>query len=290
MVTNKYFNTRNHISEQNLIEDLIIESIQIYGEDIIYLPRDIVNEDLLYGEDVLSKFEDFFQIEMYIKSVDGFQGEGNFFRKFGIDIKDRLTLVVSRAIFEESVENDLNPPRPREGDLVYFPENEALFEIRYVADESVFYQLGEWYIYELQCEQYVWSHENIKTGIDRVDEKTEKSEYSIYLHILGEARTYFEDEVVYTLNDLNERVAEATVILIPDDSRLEIKDIKGEFVAGERLYGEKSGTTRHIDSVDYQDFVNDASASNKSIDNTADTIIDFSESNPFSETFSDDDL
>jgi hypothetical protein len=168
--------------EQTLVEDLIIESIKIYGIDVCYLPRTVVKEDMLFGEDVLSKFENHYMIEMYIKSVDGFSGDGDFLSKFGLEIRDEMVLSVSQRRFhEEIVANNTTKvndtpgiDRPAEGDLIYFPLNNKFFEVKFVEHEAVFYQLGELQTYDLTLELFEYSHERFDTGstiIDNVETK-----------------------------------------------------------------------------------------------------------------------
>jgi len=170
--TNLYFNNHAFSGEQNLIEDLIIESIRIYGVDCYYMPRTLVAEDLVFGEDTLSKFDHAYLIEMYIKSVDGFEGEGDFLSKFNVEIRDEMVLTVSRRRFgEEIVTEDTTEDigRPAEGDLIYFPLNNKVFEVKFVEHESVFYQMGSLQTYDLRCELFEYSHERIDTGIAAID-------------------------------------------------------------------------------------------------------------------------
>ncbi len=170
--TNLYFNNHAFSGEQNLIEDLIIESIRIYGVDCYYMPRTLVDKDLVFGEDTLSKFDHAYLIEMYIKSVDGFEGEGDFLSKFNIEIRDEMVLTVSQRRFGEEVSltnttEDIG--RPAEGDLIYFPLNNKVFEVKFVEHEAVFYQMGSLQTYDLRCELFEYSHERLDTGINAID-------------------------------------------------------------------------------------------------------------------------
>ncbi len=170
--TNLYFNNHAFSGEQNLIEDLIIESIRIYGVDCYYMPRTLVDEDLVFGEDTLSKFDDAYLIEMYIKSVDGFEGEGDFLSKFNIEIRDEMVLTVSQRRFGEEIkESDTTEQiaRPSEGDLIYFPLNKKVFEVKFVEHEAVFYQMGSLQTYDLRCELFEYSHERLDTGVQEID-------------------------------------------------------------------------------------------------------------------------
>jgi hypothetical protein len=171
--TNLYFNNYQISGEQNLLEDLITESIKIYGVEVYYLPRTLVNKDNLFHEDVLSKFETAYPIEMYVKNVDGFEGDGDFMSKFGLEMRDEMTLTVSRRRFGEEINWDETTEdigRPAEGDLIYFPLNKRIFEVKFVEDESIFYQLGGLNTYDLTVELFEYSHEKIDTGIPAIDE------------------------------------------------------------------------------------------------------------------------
>ena len=175
--TNLYFNNYAYTGEQNLIENLIIESIKIYGIEVFYLPRTLVKEDHLFGEDVLSKFEQAYPVEMYIKSVDGFQGDGDFLSKFGLEIRDEMVLTVARRRFGEEVSlGDTTPVdetdgvgRPAEGDLIYFPLNGKIFEVKFVEHEAIFYQMGSLQTYDLTLELWEYSHEELNTGVADID-------------------------------------------------------------------------------------------------------------------------
>lgn len=168
--TNVYINNFKASREQQLLEDLIIESIKMYGQDMIYLPREIVSLDELYTEDDQSKYTKAFPIEMYIKSVDGFQGDGVFLSKFGLEIRDQVTFTVAKRIFEEEVGTETDQFRPNEGDVIYFPLNAKLFVIRYVDYKPFFYQLGSLQTYDLICELFEYSGEIFDTGYDYIDE------------------------------------------------------------------------------------------------------------------------
>ncbi len=174
MAVNSYFTNFSFAAEQNLMEDLVIESIKIHGIDVKYMPRTLVNKDDLYGEDVLSKFENAYDVEMYIKNVEGFEGEGDLLSRFGLEIRDSMTLTVAKSRFETEVTGQV---RPNEGDLIYFPLNDKLFEIKFVEHEAVFYQHGKLYIYDLRVELFDYSSEIISTGNTEIDGI--QSEYSL---------------------------------------------------------------------------------------------------------------
>jgi hypothetical protein len=168
---NVYFSqgTRN---EQFLIEDIIIESLRIYGQELFYIPRSLVSKDNVLGEDRLSQFKSAFPIEMYFENVDSFAGQGAFIQKFGLMIEQSATLVVARRRWDQMIGRfDVTqlPQRPCEGDLIYFPMTSSLFEIKFVQHQDPFYQLGKLYVYKLQVELFQYSSEFIDTGIKEID-------------------------------------------------------------------------------------------------------------------------
>ena len=214
MAVNKYFNNFAYAREQDLVEDLVIESIKIYGHDMKYIPRTVIKRDNLFGEDTLSQFNSAADIEMYIKNIDGFEGEGDFLSKFGLEIRDQMTMTVARKRFdqirseklmtevgynyvqeagstvvpfkrflantsfsnfnielEEGTANNysITSTRPQEGDLLFFPMVDKLFEIKFVEHESVFYQSGRLQTYDLRCELFEYSSEVLDTGFSEID-------------------------------------------------------------------------------------------------------------------------
>jgi hypothetical protein len=183
MPTNFYFqsgNTSGTTNEQRLVEDLVIESLKIYGHDVYYLPRTIANQDPIFGEDPLSYFSQFYPLEMYLENVEGFEGEGDLFTKFGFEFRASASFVVSKRRWEESVasnaENLQLTTRPSEGDILYFPKTKTFFEIKFVDFLNPFYQLGKINVFKLKCEVFEYSSERFITGnpeIDVIDDKSQ---------------------------------------------------------------------------------------------------------------------
>lgn len=169
MSTNFFFNNFKSSQEQLLLENLIIESIRIYGEDMYYIPRKINNYDSVYGADDQSSYEQAIPIEIYIKSVDGFTGDGDFMSKFGVEIRDRVVFSVAQRRFQEEIGSFITQPRPNEGDLIYFPLNQKCFQIKYVNKFEMFYQLGALQTWEMTCELFEYSNELLNTGIPEID-------------------------------------------------------------------------------------------------------------------------
>ena len=171
MATNVFFNHAVQ-TEQNLIEDLIVESLRFYGHNCYYLPRKIVNEDSILGDAAESSFEDAYEIEMYIEGTEGFEGEGELYSKFGIETRDSASFILSRRSWERFVSLDANLAtglRPNEGDLIYFPLSKSLFEIKFVEHENVFYQMGKLYTFKLSCDLFEYSSEDFNTSITELD-------------------------------------------------------------------------------------------------------------------------
>ena len=171
MATNVFFSQAVQ-SEQNLVEDLIVESLRMYGHNVFYLPRKIVNEDTILGDAADSSFEDAYEVEMYLEGVEGFEGEGDLYSKFGVEVRDTATFIISRRSWERFVSLDANLAtglRPNEGDLIYFPLSKSVFEIKFVEHENPFYQLGKLYTFKMTCDLFEYSGEDFDTNIEALD-------------------------------------------------------------------------------------------------------------------------
>lgn len=167
MAVNPYF--YNYGNEQNLVEDMTIEIIKATGQDCLYVPRQYLNIDKIFGENPASSFTKTYTLEMYLQSYKGFEGT-DIISQFGIEIKDKVTLVFARKRFSEEVTlNDITITRPREGDLIYFPASKSLFEINFVEHENPFYPLGKLYSYYITAELFTYSYEKINTNISYID-------------------------------------------------------------------------------------------------------------------------
>jgi hypothetical protein len=171
MATNTFFTNYNRYgNEANLLDDLVIESIRIYGVDTVYLTRSLQAVDEILNEDDLSIFNAAYEMEMYVKSVDGFASEGDFLSKFGLTIRDQVTFTVANRTFERyATRVDPTKIRPNEGDLIYFPMNQKFFKIMHVEHESVFYQMGALNVFDLKCELFEYSNERFETGRQEID-------------------------------------------------------------------------------------------------------------------------
>ena len=189
MATNSYFSSYNTFNEQQLIDDLVIESIKMYGIDVTYITGDFNNIDTVLNEDDSPLYDKTYGFEVYIKNVDGFEGEGDFLSRFGLQIRDQITFSVAIRTFERYVtREDQGKLRPRENDIIQLPLNQKMYRITYVEHESVFYQSGKLQVYDIKCELMEYSGERFDTGYPDID-------------------TYFDDidtssEFVSTLTDL----------------------------------------------------------------------------------------
>jgi hypothetical protein len=368
-------------AEQNLLADLITESIDIYGQDIYYIPRTLVKEDTLFNEDTMSEFNGAYAIRAYCNTNDGWEGQGDLLSKFGIRIEDKTTFVVSRRRFASNVDgtpevgfqvtglmnyqgqatvglntvsvglgnpawgpaiqaNPLNHEivfnggftativtatgtatpgaqwtftgiwpanatgapltirskdyepafigadlivdgRPNEGDLIWAPWASNLFEITFVEHEKPFYQLGKGYVWEMKCELFQYSHEDLNTGIDAVDDVEDEDSYSLDLTFAsGGTGNYTVGEIVSgDTSDAEGRV----VSWNPTTRKLVLNNLTGSFVDNEAVVGADSGTSRIIDILDSYNMGEIEGAQNKYFEVKGDLILDFSESNPFGE-------
>lgn len=266
MARNSFFNQYTQVrKEQNLLEDLIIESIKIYGIDAYYLPRTFVNKDVLYGEDPSSIFDDALELEMYIKSYDGFMGQEDFLSKFGLQIDESITFTVSQKRFTQSLKSCFTTEysynliledsslllqestydysqiiRPREGDLIWIPMMGYMYEIKFTENVDVFFPLGKLFTFEMRCDRFEYSSERLDTGVTKIDELEE----------------------FYSLS--NEFI---TKVLLEDGDSVLLEDnfkilTEGEHVVSKEVEGDNDYISSKIRQTD---------------------ILDFTEKNPFSE-------
>ena len=178
MATNFYFQSgipMGRRSESILMEDLIIECLKIYGFDTYYIPRKEKNEDLILNEDVLNTYTFAQPLEMYLENVDGFGGDGELLTKFGLEIRDTATFIVSRRRWDNVIGqfgDTILTNRPAEGDIIYFPLTKSFFEIKKVEARDPFFQVGQLYVFKLYCELMQYRSERFDTGIDEIDNLT----------------------------------------------------------------------------------------------------------------------
>jgi hypothetical protein len=291
MPRNPYFSLGTQ-SEKTLYEDIIVEGLRIYGQDIYYLPRKIINKDGVFNEAALSEFGKAFSIEMYVENVDGFEGEGDILSKFGLEMRDQMTLVVANRRWEQLV-GRFDPDasiRPHEGDLIYFPLVKGLFEIRYVQEETPFYQIQNIPVFKLKCELFEYSNEAIDTGVDAIDaiETTFGSRTTI---TLGAGTGTFEitEEVTQDVNGIivTGEIAEIRdgeidlVGITASDSSNTSFDVTSGLIGN--IIGETSSASFAIISKDTLGSMDssDTFADNEEFEITGNNFIDFGEINPF---------
>lgn len=285
MSTNPFFDHETVSREQETIEDLTVESIKIHGSDMVYLPRDILNEDTLYGEDQQSEFSKGIPLEFYVENVDEFSGEGEFFAKFGLEVRDEAFFVVAKRRFQEQVQH---MEHPREGDLIYWPLTKKLFEIKHVDYENPFYNLGKLHTYRVTVQLFRYSQEEFDTGIPEIDDVDPEYGYgSQMVFEVGGTGDFDQDQTVFTGPDLANSTARGIVVAWdPDELLLVVNKVVGTFNDGDIVENEAL-TVSHTIAVDGEPPVanvpTDAGADNFDIQRGADEIIDFSEDNPFGE-------
>jgi hypothetical protein len=185
MATSVYFNNYASSQEQDLLHDLVIESIRIYGQDMFYIPRELKRYDNIYGADTISEYNSAILVELYIKSVDGFTGDGNFMSKFGLQIRDQAVFSISQRVFTQEVGSITKQIRPNEGDLIYFPLNEKCFKIMYVKKQEFFYPLGTLPTWEITVELFEYGSEKFGTGIPEIDKLQTNFSMNILDYVLA---------------------------------------------------------------------------------------------------------
>jgi hypothetical protein len=290
MATSVYFNNYNSLAEQRVIEDLIVESIKIMGFDAYYLPiENETDRDILYGEDPIKRFGSAFPIEFYLSSSMEYGGEKEFFSKFGLEIKNTVNIILSKRSFSQRVPQDLLT-RPREGDLIYVPflnGTGELFEIKFTNQTKDFFMLGRKipFFYELELEKFKYSQEVIDTGVEDIDDVMIQSSYTLDLTTGTGTGTYEPREVVFQSTDNTQ--ANAWVVALvqewikPDDS-LKVTNIAGEFRDNVAIIGATSNARYYLASYDpLKDSTRNEAYDNAYLFDTANNIIDFTETNPF---------
>lgn len=301
MPRNVYFSQAVR-AEQNLYEDLIVESLKIYGQDVYYIPRTLVNRDTILNEDPASKFDDAYLMEAYIENVDGFEGEGDLYSKFGLEIRDEAQFVISRKVWNHAVGLREQSAKPAEGDLLFLPMTNSFFEITFVEHEQPFYQLSNLPVYRLSCSLFEFSDEDFDTGIAEIDNTTVASAYQIAMNItLGTGDQHFEvgETVTQVLETGISIFAEVASVSKTSGNSAKItvanigvsgSETYRQFVASatKPITGSKNNYSSTItkvydigDNDDTNVFPADGAADNVAFEHIADNFIDFTESNPF---------
>ena len=290
MATNQYF-SRGSRPEQTLYEDLIIESLKMYGQDVYYVPREIVNRDRIFDDDGPSRFANAYKIESYIENVEGFDGEGDLFSKFGVEIRDAATFIIARRRWDRVVkyfeDEDGNPfYRPREGDLIFLTLSGSIFEITKVEDESPFYQLKDLPVFRMRCELFEYSGEQFETGVDDMDDVEGTHAYQTIITLDSASTDFILGENISQTD--TDYIMNGEIVKIdaydPSSVKLFVSHVGSTdsdfhaFNSSLTIVGETSGAIASIASLgeDLQQ-----GASNDDFDDIGLSFIDFSESNPF---------
>ena len=275
-------NINGSAQEQKFIENLIVETIEIYGQDIFYVPRTIVNRDTVLGEDSDSQFDSAKAIRAYVNNVEGWEGQGELLTKFGIRIEDKTTFIFSREKFKEHVDDSttLNVEgRPNEGDLIWFPITKHLFQIMFVEAEKPFYQLGKGYVWECQCELFEYSDEEIDTGITDLDAIETAFANAITVGLVAGGSGAFTAGETVTGGTSN---VTAEVKSFDSATRtLIVINRSGTFSVPETITGGTSSASWTTATYNTIQNTNSEYDMNNDFETADNDIIDFTESNPF---------
>jgi hypothetical protein len=287
MATNPYFNKFKSTAEQRLVQDIVDESIKIHGVDMVYAIRSLQNEDELFGEDRLPKFQDGRELEMYVDSYDGFEGQGEVMTQFGLDIKDEMTLTVSKKRFSEVFADKTDIKYPREGDLIYFPLMDGIFEVNFVEREQNFFNFGKTFTYQIKVSLYKYSGEQLDTGFDQIDGVTSNAmNQLVNTTFSGGVGEFIEGETVNIITFAGATGATMEVVVWQGSTAdvLESFLVSGS-ITGERIIGQSSNANRVIDTIgftaDY--FAKDTMEDNTEFMRESHNIFDFTDQDPFSE-------
>ena len=295
MARNTYF-SQGSVGEKDLYEDMVVEALSIYGQDVYYLPREIVSQDDILNQTIESKFSSAYLLEMYIENTDGFEGDGDLLGKFGIEIRDQATLILARRTFTRATRGS-NLSRPREGDLIYLPLSKSLFELKFVEHEQPFYQLNNLVVYKLSCELFEYENEDIDTGLDLIDDvqKIQETTTSVGISYAAGTTSRFQigEEVTITFSDSSTGTSEVLGFdedqnpIILNLGTLTVTDGSvNKISVGNTIVGSLSSASATVStgedktSETYNADAFDDSADFEAINNN---YIDFSEFNPFGE-------
>ena len=301
MAHNPYF--KDYSGEQNIIEDLSIEIIKTMGRDMIYIPREQYDKNIMFGE-AQYKFNKAFPLEMYIASVSGFEGEGDIITKFGLTVRDKIVLIISKKRFNKEIAEKYDGiTRPREGDLIYFPLSKGLFEINFVEHENPFYQLGKLYTYALTCELTTIDNDEFNTGETDVDVVMTETKEAVYKFTLSTEVTnnlsFYDGEKVFqvygvTGGTYSNATAEAMCFKYNDAANtMNIYGISGSFsYSSQTIKGKDSGAEFYVTGITGTDIIipitpidSTAEGDNEHLKQIGDSlgIYDFTDTDPFSE-------
>ena len=286
MATNPYFKYGVR-SEQNMYEDITIEALQMYGQDVYYLPREIVNKDTVFLDDVPSRFSSSYKVEMYIENTEGFGGEGDLFTKFGVELRDQATFVVARKRWQQLIGSRLTEKnfRPREGDLIYLPLSQSIFQIERVETETPFYQLEQLPTFRMTCELFEYSDEDFDTNIASIDEVEYESAFQYKLTLDSAGGGYTIGETVIQSGGTYNMKGEVT-FWSDSGNELRLAHVGAtdgkfhEFTTIALVIGQTSSGAATPTLVEQLQEIQ-KEAQNAIFDSFESDFLDFSESNPF---------
>ena len=281
MTTNSYF-TQGTTGEQDLVGSLVTEQIKMFGKDVYYIPRTLVNRDSVFEEDSLSAFNGAYLIEAYIEDATGFRGDGDMFSKFGVRISDQVTFIISRERFTAAVDDNAQlivEGRPNEGDLIHLPMANKTFEIQFVEHEVPFYQLGKVHVWGLRCELFEYSDEDFNTGVAEIDAVEVNFANAVSVNVAdGGTGDFVAGEIV---TGGNSNVTAEVKTWNSATRQLVVYNRSGIFSIPETITGNTSGAAWTSATYNTLNNMNSETDQNFTLETQADAILDFTESNPF---------
>ena len=281
MATNSFF-TQGTTGEQDLVGSLVTEQIKMFGKDVYYIPRTLVDRDSVFEEDSLSAFNGAYLIEAYIEDATGFRGDGDMFSKFGVRISDQVTFIISRERFTAAVDDNAQlivEGRPNEGDLIHLPMANKTFEIQFVEHEVPFYQLGKVHVWGLRCELFEYSDEDFNTGVAEIDAVEVNFANAVSVNVAdGGTGDFVAGEIV---TGGNSNVTAEVKTWNSATRQLVVYNRSGIFSIPETITGNTSGAAWTSATYNTLNNMNSDTDQNFTLETQADAILDFTESNPF---------
>ena len=281
MATNSFF-TQGTTGEQDLVGSLVTEQIKMFGKDVYYIPRTLVDRDSVFEEDSLSAFNGAYLIEAYIEDATGFRGDGDMFSKFGVRISDQVTFIISRERFTAAVDDNAQlivEGRPNEGDLIHLPMANKTFEIQFVENEVPFYQLGKVHVWGLRCELFEYSDEDFNTGVAEIDAVEVNFANAVTINVADGGTGDFVAGEIVTGGSSN--VTSEVKTWNSATRQLVVYNRSGMYAIPETLTGNTSGAAWTSATYNTLNNMNSDTDQNFTLETQADAIIDFTESNPF---------
>ncbi len=281
MATNSFF-TQGTTGEQDLVGSLVTEQIKMFGKDVYYIPRTLVDRDSVFEEDSLSAFNGAYLIEAYIEDATGFRGDGDMFSKFGVRISDQVTFIISRERFTAAVDDNAQlivEGRPNEGDLIHLPMANKTFEIQFVEHEIPFYQLGKVHVWGLRCELFEYSDEDFNTGVAEIDAVEVNFANAVTINVADGGTGDFVAGEIVTGGSSN--VTSEVKTWNSATRQLVVYNRSGMYAIPETLTGNTSGAAWTSATYNTLNNMNSDTDQNFTLETQADAIIDFTESNPF---------